>query len=54
MKQFLISIIELIPMFLEIKNIPVEIIAIGLGIPSLFVSVLFFAIKKIKYIYSSI
>ena len=44
------SIIKLIPTFLELKNLPVDIIAIALGVPAIVISLVIMLIKNIKFV----
>ena len=46
--QFFITIIKLVPTFLELKNLPIDIISVALGVPALVVSFGLIVIKKIK------
>lgn len=46
--QVFMSIIKLVPMFLELKNLPVNIMAVVLGVPVIIVSLGLFIIKKMK------
>ena len=42
------SIIKLVPMFLELKNLPIDIMAIAFGVPALIVSLGLMLINKLK------
>ena len=44
--QVLMSIIKLVPTFLELKNLPIDIISVALGVPALVVSLGLIIIKK--------
>lgn len=44
------SIIKLIPTFLELKNLPIDIIAIALGVPAIVISLVIMLIKNIKFV----
>ena len=46
--QLFITIIKLVPTFLELKNLPIDIISIILGVPALVVSLGLIIIKKMK------
>ena len=46
--QVFISIIKLVPTFIELKNLPVDIISVALGVPALVVLLGLIIIKKIK------
>ena len=46
--QVLKSIIKLVPTFLELKNLPIDIMAIVLGVPTIIVSLGLMFINKIK------
>lgn len=46
--QALITIIKLVPMFLELKNLPIDIMAIAFGVPALVVSLGLMLINKLK------
>ena len=46
--QVFMSIIKLVPMFLELKNLPIDIMAIAFGVPALIVSLGLMLINKLK------
>ena len=46
--QVFMSIIKLVPMFLELKNLPIDIMAIAFGVPALVVSLGLMLINKLK------
>lgn len=48
--QALITIIKLVPMFLELKNLPIDITSIALGLPAIVVSLVIMLIKNIKFV----
>ena len=46
--QFFITIIKLVPTILELKNLPIDIMAIVLGVPTIIVSFGLMIINKLK------
>ena len=48
--QVFIIIIKLVPTFLELKNLPVNIMAAALGVPAIVISIGLFIINKFKKI----
>ena len=36
--QVFMSIIKLVPMFLELKNLPIDIMSVALGVPAIVIS----------------
>lgn len=48
--QFFMAFIKLVPTFMELKNIPVNIMAVTLGLPAIVISIGFMVIKIIKHI----
>lgn len=42
------SIIKLVPTFMELKNLPVDIMAVTLGVPTIVISIGLLVIKKMK------
>ena len=46
--HFLISFIKIVPTFMELKNLPIEIIAVALGVPAVVVSLGLLIIKGCK------
>ena len=46
--QVFISIIKLVPTFIELKNLPIDIMAVALGVPAIVISLGLMIINKIK------
>lgn len=46
--QVLKSIIKLVPTFLELKNLPIDIVAVALGVPTIVISLGLILINKLK------
>ena len=46
--QLFITIIKLVPTFLELKNLPIDIISIALGVPTIIISFGLMLINKLK------
>ena len=48
--QVLKSIIKLVPMFLELKNLPIDIMSVALGVPAIVISFGLMLINNFKKI----
>ncbi len=46
--QLFITIIKLVPTFLELKNLPIDIISVALGVPTIIISFGLMLINKLK------
>ena len=46
--QVFVSIIKLMPTLLELKNLPIDIIAVALGVPAIVISLGLILINKFK------
>ena len=46
--QLFITIIKLVPTFLELKNLPIDIISVTLGVPTIIISFGLMLINKLK------
>ena len=46
--QVFISFIKLVPTFLELKNLPIDIISVALGVPTIIISFGLMLINKLK------
>lgn len=46
--QVFVSIIKLMPTLLELKNLPINIISIAFGVPTLVVSIALLIINKLR------
>lgn len=44
------SIIKLVPTILGLKNLPIDIISIALGVPAIVISLVIMLIKNIKFV----
>ena len=48
--QVFMSIIKLVPTILGLKNLPIDIISIALGVPAIVISLVIMLIKNIKFV----
>ena len=48
--QVFMSIIKIVPTILGLKNLPIDIISIALGLPAIVISLVIMLIKNIKFL----